>query len=193
MAMADSKPFSHRKPSRFDERRGFTIVELLVATGISSFVLVAVLATMLQLVRSSTRVTQYAEMDTQVRRTFEQLGVDVKAASAFTYNSASNITVTVAESDGTSSQFTYAWDSATKIFYRVAGADSASVTGRVKLMTGVNSLAFTRLTTSGGAATTDNATKRVKISLTVKRTATGAASSSSTVATSFVLRNKPAS
>jgi len=191
--MADSTLISPHKPSRSTAIRGFTIVELLVATGISSFVLVAVLATMLQLVRSSTRVTQYAEMDTQVRRTFEQLAVDVKAASAFTYNGASDITVTVAESDGTSSQFTYAWDSTTKVFYRVAGANSSSTSGRVQLMTGVNALAFTRLTTSGAAATTDNATKRVKISLTVKRTATGAASSSSTVATSFVLRNKPVS
>jgi type II secretory pathway pseudopilin PulG len=191
--MADSTLISPHKPSRFTAIRGFTIVELLVATGISSFVLVAVLATMLQLVRSSTRVTQYAEMDTQVRRTFEQLAVDVKAASAFTYNGASDITVTVSESDGTTSQFTYAWDSTTKVFYRVAGANSSSTSGRVQLMTGVNALTFTRLTTSGTAATTDSSTKRVKISLTVKRTATGAASSSSTVATSFVLRNKPVS
>jgi prepilin-type N-terminal cleavage/methylation domain-containing protein len=193
MAMADSTPTSRTRLDRAGGRRAFTLVELLVAVGLSGLVLTGVLKASLHIMRSGVRLTHYAEMNTQVRRAFEQLAIDVKAASAFTYNSANDITVTVAESDGTSSQFTYAWNSSTLIFYRVAGASSAATTGRVQLMTGVSALSFSRLTTTGSAASTDNATKSLKIAITVARTATGAARSTSTAATTFTLRNKPVS
>lgn len=165
----------------------------MVVVGVSAFVLVGVLTASVQLMRSSMRLTQYAEMDTQVRRSFEQMGVDLKAANAFTYNSASDITVTVLDSAGTTSQFTYAWSSSTKIFFRVPGTSSASTTGRIQLMSGVSALSFARFDTSGSAATTDNATKRLRVALTVSRSASGTATSTSTVATIFTLRNKPVS
>ena len=193
MAKADSTLISPRRRKPPGRGRAFTLVELLVTLGISGFVLAGVLTANLQLMRSSIRVTQYAEMDTQVRRAFEQMAVDLKAASAFTYNGAADITVTVAKSDGTTSQFTYAWSSTTGIFFRVPGASSSTQTGRVQLMQGISALSFSRLDTSGSAATTDNATKQVKISLTVSRSARGAAKATSTVATTFALRNKPVS
>jgi hypothetical protein len=123
----------------------------------------------------------------------EQLAIDLKAASALTYNSASDITVTVAKSDGTSTQFTYAWNSTTQDVYRVPGTSSASLTGRLQLMRGVSALTFSRLDTSGNAASTDNATKSVKVALTIRRSATGTAAASSTVASIITLRNKPVS
>ncbi len=174
-------------------RRAFTLVEILVALGLSGFVLAGVLTATLQLMRSGARVTQYAEMDTQVRRTFEQLGIDLKAASALIYNSASDVTVTVEKSDGTTSQFTYAWDSTTKIFYRVAGDNSAVTSGRISLLSGVSALAFSRRDASGATASTDGATKRLGLAITLYRSATGAARTTSTAATTFTLRNKPIS
>ena len=173
--------------------RGFTLVEFVVAAGISSFVLAGILTASVQLMRSGVRLAQYSELDSQLRSAFEQLGVDLKAASAFTYHSATDITVTVAKSDGTTTQFTYAWSSATKIFYRVPGASSASQTGRVQLASGVSALAFSRFDTSGGAASTDNATKRVKVTLTATRSASGTAKATTTDANTYTLRNKPVS
>lgn len=165
----------------------------MFAAGISGMILAGILGTSVQLMRSSVRLTQYAEMDSQVRTAFEQLGVDLKAASAFTYNGASDITVTVAKSDGTTTQFTYAWNSSTKIFYRVPGASSATASGRLQLATGISALAFSRIDTSGNATSSDNATKRVKIALTSSRTAGGTAKTSATEANTYTLRNKPVS
>jgi hypothetical protein len=166
---------------------------LLVALGISSAVLAGVMTANLQLMRSGVRVTQYAEMDTQVRRAFEQLAVDLKAASAFTYNGTSDITVTVAKSDGTTAQYTYAWNSSKLSFFRVPGASGSTQTGQIQLVSGTTALSFSRLDASGNTVTTDNATKRVKISLTVSRSVSGMAKTTSTVATTFALRNKPVS
>ncbi|MCX6953391.1 MAG: type II secretion system protein [Verrucomicrobia bacterium] len=191
--MADSKPISRARSKPRDTRRAFTLVELMVAAGISSFVLAGVLTASMQLMRSGVRLAQYSEMDSQLRSAFEQLGVDLKAASAFTFNSATDITVTVAKSDGTTAQYTYAWNSSTKIFYRVPGASSASTSGRLQLASGVSALAFSRFDTSGNSASTDNATKRVKISLTATRSASGAARTTTTDANTYTLRNKPVS
>lgn len=187
--MADSRPTS---PAR-RKIAGFTAAEFVVAAGISGFVLAGVAITNLQLLRSSFRLMQYSEMDTQVRRSFEQLGVDLKAASTFTYNSASDITVTVAKSDGTATQYTYAWNSTTQVFYRVPGTSSSATSGRLQLATGVASLAFSRFDTSGNATSSDSATKRVKIALKTTRSAGGGVNSSATEANTYTLRNKPAS
>lgn len=191
--MADSTPISRRRANRAPGSAAFTLVELLVSLGVSAFVLTGVLGATLQLARSSVRVTQYAEMDTQVRRAFEQLASDLKSASNLTWNSATDVTFTTENSDGTSTVFTYAWNSSTQQFYYVPGADSSVLTGRVQLVAGATALAFARLDSSGNAALTDNATKQVRVTLTLKRSAVGSASSSSTVSTKFMLRNKPVS
>jgi type II secretory pathway pseudopilin PulG len=191
--MADSTRISPRKASRRARGGAFTLIELLVALGISVFVLSGVLTAAVQLARGSVRVTQYAEMDTQVRRSFEQLAVDLKAASAITLNSATDLTITKENSDGTASQFTYAWNSSTRSFYRVPGADSSVQAGRLELVAGASALSFSRLDTSGSTVATDNGTKQIKVAMTLRRAATGAAASSSTVATTVTLRNKPVS
>lgn len=191
--MAGSTPTLQLSRKRDTRRGAFTLVEFVVGATLSGFVLAGVLSANLQLMKSGLRVTHYAEMDTQVRRSFEQLAIDAKAASAFTYNSASDITVTVAESDGTTSQFTYAWNSTTKIFYRVNGASSSGTTNRINLATGITTLTFSRLDTSGAAATTDGATKRIKLTLTLNRTNSLGAKAASTATNSYTLRNKPVS
>ena len=200
MARTVSTPPSRPAPEGAARRRAFTVVELLVAATVSGIVLTGVLATTVELARSSMRVTHYADMDMQVRRAFEQLGVDLKAASNLTWNSATDITVTVPRSDGTSEQFTYAWSSSTETFYRVPGASSASYTGRRDLIRGIPSaanggtgLAFARLDSGGNATSSDAATKRLQISLTVSRNVGTAAKTRTVAATVFTLRNKPAS
>jgi hypothetical protein len=165
----------------------------MIGCTISSFVLAAVLGANLQLIKSGLRVTQYAEMDAQTRRSFEQLAIDAKAASSLAYNSSGDITLTADESDGTTSQFTYAWNSSTKIFYRVNGASSSSSTGKITLATGVTALTFSRLDTSGSATSSDGATKRLQISMTLSRTSTTGAAAVSKSANSYTLRNKPVS
>lgn len=184
-----------------ERTRGFTLVELMVAALLGGLVLTGVLATNLQLMRSGVRVTQYAEMSSQVRRAFEQLEGDLKSASAIVWNNASDITLTIPTTAAGTRQVTYAWTSATQSFFMVAGASSAVTTGRVFLANGIPTrsdgsagVTFARYDLAGNAATTDAATKRVQVSMNVVRTARTAATSTDTaVSAIFILRNKPVS
>lgn len=179
----------------------FSIVELMVAALIGGLVLTGVVTTNLQLLRSGARATQYAEMSSQVRRGLQQLEVDLKCASAITWNSASDITLTLPTSAGSTRQVTYAWTSTTQSFFLVPGASSAATIGRVYLVSGIPALTdgsagvtFARYDRDGGVATTDLATKRVQVSMNLVRTARTAANSTDTsVSAIFILRNKPTS
>ena len=68
--------------------------------------------------RTLLRITQYAEMDSQVRRALEQFGHDAKIATDCTLNGASDLTLTVPDSSGATTQVTYAWTSATQSLFR---------------------------------------------------------------------------
>ncbi len=188
-------------PRRGGAGPGFTLIELMVAAGLSALILSAVLTTNLQLVRSGVRITQYAEMSAQIRRGLEQFEGDVKSASGITWNSASDITLTLPALDGSTRQVTYAWTGATQSFFLVPGASSAATAGRVVLVRGIPALAgggaglvFARYDRDGGPAASDLATKGVQVSINVVRTARTAATATDTaVSAIFVLRNKPVS
>jgi prepilin-type N-terminal cleavage/methylation domain-containing protein len=181
--------------------RGFTLVELMVAAVIGGLVLTGVVTTNLQIMKSGVRLTQYAEMGTQSRRAIEQIEGDVKSASGITWNGASDITLTIPTSTGSTRQVTYAWTSGTQAFFMVPGASSAVTAGRVYLVTGIPTrsdgsagVLFARYDRTGVAATTDLATKRLQVSLNLVRTRTTAAKSTDTaVSAIFILRNKPTS
>ncbi|HUR58565.1 MAG TPA: hypothetical protein VM029_12700 [Opitutaceae bacterium] len=171
---------------------------MLIAATIAGLALTAVLTTNLQLMRSGLRITQYSEMESQARRALEQLGHDLKSATAIKWNGASDITLTIPTSAGGSEQATYAWSAATESFFVVPGADSAVTAGRVALVrsmpalpNGGASLTFARFDRDGSAATTDLATKRIQVSLVLRRSArTMAATTQSALSATFTLRNK---
>lgn len=178
---------------------GFTLIEFMMAVLLSGIIMTGILTTNLQLVQSGVRVTQYAEMSSQVRRGIEQFEGDVKSAISITWNGASDITLTLPAQNGTTSQVTYAWTSATQSFFRVPGASSAVTAGRIYLVNGIPlrsdgsaGLIFARYDRDGVAATTDATTKKLQVSLDAVRTArTMANSTDTTVSPLFVMRNKP--
>jgi prepilin-type N-terminal cleavage/methylation domain-containing protein len=190
-----------RKPPKQTATSGFTLMELMVAALLGGLILTGVLTTNLQLLRSGVRITHYAEMSSQIRRGLEHLEGELKSASGITWNNASDITLTVPLADGTTTQVTYAWTSATQSFFRVPGANSSVTTGRVYLVNGIPALStgaagltFARYDRDGNVATTDAATKSIQVSLNAVRTAQTAASATDTaVSAIFVMRNKPVS
>lgn len=187
-----------RKPAG-GTHRGFTLVEFMMAVLLSGIVMTGILATNLSLMRSGVRVTQYAEMSSQVRRGLEQFEGDAKSAITITWNNASDITLTLPSQAGTTSQVTYAWTSATESFFRVPGTLSSVTAGRIYLVQGIPlqadgsaGLVFARYDRDGNAATTDLATKKVQVSMNLVRAArTAATSTDVTVSPIFNLRNKP--
>lgn len=179
-------------------RRGLTLTEVLVAVGVAAIILLGVITTNLQLLRSGVRITQQAEMETQIRRALDRFGRDVRMATAIRWNGASDITLTVPTLAGATTQVTYAWTAAAGSFFVVPGASSAATTGRVELVRGIPAaasggagLVFTRYDRDGAAATTDGATKRLQVSMTLRRSVATTTADQAAVSASYTLRNKP--
>lgn len=179
-------------------RGGFTLVEVMIAAALGVFVLAGVLSANLQIVRSGVRIGQYVEMESQVRRALDFLGRDVKAAAALTWNGESDLTLTIPAAGGATATVTYAWTAESGSFFRVAGASSAVLAGRLELVRGIAAPAggsagvvFARFDRDGAAATTDAATKSIQITMTVERSTRAVVTKSQkTVAATFTLRSK---
>ena len=170
----------------------FTLVEVVVGMTLGVFILSGVLSANLQVLKAGARISNYVEMESQLRRGLDYLGRDLRDCLAFTWNSATDLTLTIPLDALNNQDVTYAWSSTSKIFYRVAGRDSSVTTGRLELIRGITSLAFSRFTMVGTtAATTDYSTQRVVVTLTISRTTTTTANANrSNISATFTLRNK---
>lgn len=182
-----------RKP----KSAAFSLVELLVAAGISGFVLAGVLATNLHLAKSGVRLASYSDMGGDIRRALEQFGTEARLATDLVLNDTDDVTLSIPDATGTVSQVTYAWTADTQTFFRVPGSSSTVTTGRRVLARGIpvpagggNGVLFERLDRSGNACTTNAATKFLRVSFTLSRTTALVVRSSQTATAVFTLRNK---
>lgn len=172
-------------------RRGFTLVEVMIASSIGTMVLAGVMSTFLMLGRSGANVANYSVMEAQARRALEEFSQDVRMASTITWNSTSSITLTIPNNYApTAGVVTYAYDGTNRVFYRTP-KDSLSAAGQNNLIRNVVTFSYARFDRINNPAVQDMTTKRVQISMTARtttRTAVGA--SNIILSASFILRNK---
>lgn len=163
----------------------------MIGATLSSFILLAVLTTMLFMGRSGVNVQNYADMESQSRRALETFAEDVRQASAITWTSATNITLTVS-----GASITYTYTSGSRIFTRTAGGDTRT------LITGITPNTFTfrsfnvagtelPLATAANLTAATSSTKQLQISLECMRTnVTTVAVTNTVLSARFILRNK---
>ncbi len=169
--------------------RGFTLVELMIGAGLSSFILAGVLSTFLFIGRSGANVQNYNDMESQARKALENFAEDTRQASAIVWNSAVSVGLTV-----NGATITYAYDSAAKTYSRT---DATST--RI-LVSGITSFNFSAYNISGTAlplasaadlAAANGSTKQLQISLEAARTSTTVVAATNTVLSArFIMRNK---
>lgn len=169
----------------------------MVAVGLSGIILTGIVSANLHMIQSGLRMTNFTDSEIRTHRAFDQLGRDLKGAVDLTWNSATDITLTIPVSDTTMTQVTYAWSANDGIFYRVAGANSAVTTGRTILLkgnptSGRSFTIFSRLDGDGVATSSDDTTRIVSVKLPVKKGfgPTVAATTETNMAATFTLRNK---
>jgi len=171
-------------------RRGFMLAEIMIGSALGSMVLAGVLSAFTLLLRSGTSAANYSTMEAQTRRAFEQLGIDARMASDITWNSTTSVTLTVPNNYAANgNKVTYAYDSANRWFSLVPG-DGSTSTGRLILVREVASVTFYRYTRDSSDAATDAVTKRLKMSISVRRNVGGSAVTENITSASFTLRNK---
>lgn len=159
-------------------------------------ILAGVLAAFLMIGRGSMNAAYYSESEAELRRGIEEFSRDARMARGIVWNSATSITLTVPDNyTGTGNQVTYAYDAATtgetaRTFYRKPGNAAAATTSTV-LVRNVSSFAFSRFNRLNVAAATDSETKRIQITMNVRRTrSTLVAANTTLVSASYTLRNK---
>lgn len=189
--MSPTKNFTGRR------RRGFTLVELLVAAGLAGFILSGILTTFVMLGRSGYNASNYSVMEAEARRALETFSEEARLASNITWNSSNSVTLTVVGATGTY-LVTYAYDPTTgggtsKCFYRLPGAATSTSARRI-LVRNVSDFAFRRYKVVNGvdySAANDLETKQIQITLRSVRTgSTTVASTNAVLSARVVLRNK---
>lgn len=192
---------STRKPQRAARSAGFTLVEVMAAATLGLIILAGVLTTVVALARSSLRLVNYATMETQTRKAFERMGIDVRGASAFAATlSGGNVTaftLTIPTQDlGNTTYETYGYDGSAGnyTFYRVDSNDPTSTTGRTNLITNINSISILRYASDYSAITGSGSTgiRHLQISVSASRSTVGVVAATQVIRSSaFTLRNMP--
>jgi prepilin-type N-terminal cleavage/methylation domain-containing protein len=175
---------------------GFTLVEVMIASALSAFVLAGVLSAFLFLTRSGFRASGYSELQSELRRGLDLFARDTRNATDVHWNNSQSVTLTVADA-----QITYAYDNdpastTYRSFYRVPG-DATSGQARLVLIHGVDpSFTFRRfrIAQSGvedNSAANDRETKQLQLNLRAARTSlTAMEASNSAISARYMLRNK---
>ena len=168
----------------------------MIGAALSSVVLAGVLSAFLMLGRSGVNLAGYSVAESEMRRGLEEFSQDVRMASNLTWNSATSVTLTVPNNYASSTPLpnlvTYAYDSATATFRRRPG-DAASTVDPTIFIRDVSSFSFTRYNRLDAVAASNAETKRIQITLNVRKTGrTLVAANTTLVSASYTLRNKPA-
>lgn len=176
--------------------KAFTLVEVLIAATLSTFVLAGVLSAFLFLARTSFRSSGYSELEAEMRRGLDTFARDTRSATDVRWNGTQSITLTV-----NGRAVTYAYDGSAAgptagCFYRLEG-DDASGRPRAVLVRGVTpDFAFQRykLAQPGvgeNTASNDRETKLLSLTLRAARTSVATAgASNSAISARYLLRNK---
>jgi prepilin-type N-terminal cleavage/methylation domain-containing protein len=175
----------------------FTLLEMMVATLLSGFILAGVLSSFTMIGRSGYNAASYSIMESEARRALETFSEEARQASNLTWTSANSVTLTVVTSSSTY-LVTYAYDTATsgqtaKCFYRLLGAANSTSARRI-LVRDVTDFAFRRYKVVNGVdftAANDLETKQLQITLrAVRSRSTTVDATNAVLSARVVLRNK---
>ncbi len=193
---AISRLTQHR-PAR---KKGFTLLEVMIATVLSTIVLAGVLSAFLMIGRTSFNSSSYSELEAETRRALEIFGQDARGATDIRWRSEQSVTLAMPPTS-TAPFVTYAYDdvagSSTRgCFYRVLSDDPLVGSRQILARNVAPDLAFQRykLEQTGvpvNSAANDLETKQLQLTLrAVRRGTTTVTVSHRALSACYVLRNK---
>lgn len=187
--------------SRTDRRRrGFTLVEILVTTSLSTIVMTGVLSSFVLMGQNSFNAANYSVMEAESRRALETFTQEARMAKNLTWISANQVTLSVVNEAGTYA-VTYTYDSGStgataKCFHRRLGSAASTAPAQI-LVRNVTDFAFRRYKVVNGSdfsASNDLETKQLQITLrTVRSGVTTVNATNAVLSARVVLRNKQVS
>lgn len=188
---------SNARQSFRGHHQGFSLVELMIGAGLSSFILAGILSTFLFIGRSGANMQSYNDMESQARKCLEIFAEDVRQANTIVWASATTLSLTVPNPSGTGTiTVDYAYDSTSRVFARRDPTNGVRI-----LLTGITSFDFKAYTITGAEITNfsdaaaritaNNTTKQLQLSVSTSRTNRTVVDATNTVLSArFILRNK---
>jgi prepilin-type N-terminal cleavage/methylation domain-containing protein len=193
-------------------RRGFTLVELMVAATISSFILLGVLSSFLLIGRTGANAANYADLESEARAALEVFSREVRQAY-FVESGYSSTTVTLRIPDSSATRnalgytVTYTFSTGAGTFSRTgppinnpSGTSTTEVlVSGIETISGTNPLNYYRYVTGGGylngftnnTAANGTEIKQIEINFLIRRTdVTVTAATNKVLSARFILRNK---
>lgn len=187
--MASMYPISVPSASRVRKAAGFTLAELMVASGLSAIVFAGILSAYTFLGKNLTRLANAQEVESKSRSVLQSFARDVAAASIITTASDGNMTLSVVSLVGstpTTTTVSYSYDSAAGTLTRTE-ASSSKV-----LLSGISQCAFNYYNKTNVATTTPLSVKEIEVAVTASQgmSATSTLVSFTTISPRLLLRNK---
>lgn len=140
--IARSSPPAGRR--RLASRRGFSLVEMLLAAGIAGLVLAASTGSLLFIARGAAGVGNYHDMNMRSRFMLDKFASDARMAVDVNAASATEVSLDVYNGSGGLDTVVYTYDAATEVFSRVLYPDRDMTAGESDvILSNVKSLEFT--------------------------------------------------
>lgn len=175
-------------PTSKATRRGFTLVEVLIATSLATILTLAALTSFLFTIRGERSLANYSEMNAKARKVLEQMGRDFRSAGdvpAGGFTSTSVLIKVPTDSSATSWQdVTWTYDSGAKTVTRTTGGVSTVYA------TNVSSFAFSFYNISSNTPGNDVELKQIQLSMRILRTVESATTSEYVISAQYTLRSK---
>jgi prepilin-type N-terminal cleavage/methylation domain-containing protein len=168
---------------------GFTLMELLVALGLSGILLTAILTTFVFIVKGGTRLMHYRDIESRASLALQQFAIDTRQAGSVNWVSANVLRMEVGDSGAVS----YTYDPAKGTLSRQTTA------GTRTLASDINTFTFDAFDRDGteldlAAANINTRTKMVQIQIGFRsRSRTVAPVESDIISARYMLRNKTSS
>ena len=163
----------------FRDVGGFTLVELMVSMAIGLAVLAAIAGTFTAQTRQNSAEEQIGQMQQNVRGALDLMIREIQMAgykpAGGSFNGIQTSTATTlrikldldssgVETDGTTDDISYSFDSSTGLITRTLNNTSSGAT----LADNVTAFSFTYLDANGSSTTTNTAVRRITISITAR-------------------------
>jgi prepilin-type N-terminal cleavage/methylation domain-containing protein len=175
------KSISHR-------RQGFTLAEVLIASTLSSIILLGVLTTFLFVGRSAANLRNYTDMEAQARKALAVFAQDTRQASAVAWASANSVAMIV---NGAAITYDFSSGRFTRTRNGVKVTLLNGITQFNFLAYSITGTAIPDISSTAGRASANSRTKEIQISLSAARTAQTLTTATNIVLSArYVLRNK---
>jgi len=177
--------------------RAYTMVELIVSTGLLGLVMVSMVGTFMVFASGSKGVAAYTEMSQQSRKAMELFARDIRSADDVTAATPHNVLVDLPDGayyGGGTAQYTF--DQDLGIFSRIIRDASNLVSSNEILLDGVEQFAFGYFDPLGQPLSFDQASlllsvKSVQIDAEMVRTVSRTEATDYIISARFMMRNRP--